>query len=53
MDTGQKAEGHVGYLGQSVDFTTTIPFPGFSQRPSYRSWGYPLGLLIYGLTLGI
>jgi len=53
MDTGQNPEEHEGYLGHSLDSIATTPSLGFSQRPSYRSWGYPLGLLIYGLTLGI
>ena len=53
MDTGQNPEWHVGYLGHSFDSIATTPSLGFFQRQGCRTWGYPLGLLIYGLSPGI
>jgi len=54
MDTGQKAEEHEVYLGHSFDSIATTPSSlGFFERQGCRSWGYPLGLLIYGQPLGI
>jgi len=46
MDTGEKAEGH------SFGFITTIPFLGFSERPSYRSLVSPLFIQVYVLAHG-
>ena len=53
IENGQNPDEHEGYLGHSLDSIATTPSLGFFQRQGYRSWGYPLGLLVYGLMLGI